>query len=96
MFKVLNYDFKKIFKKESLDKYDSKSLIIFFDPPYELLELYESFFYFIFQSKISAKVIVEACEQKTMPLVKFQELYGEANKTFKQGTSYFAIYDIWV
>jgi hypothetical protein len=49
---------------------------------------------YIFKSKISAKIIVEACEQKTMPLKKVQERFGEASKVFKQGTSYFAIYDI--
>jgi 16S rRNA (guanine966-N2)-methyltransferase len=66
---------------------------IFFDPPYELIDLYDAFFDLVKEMK-NITVITEACKQKTMKIDEFELKYGEADKIFKQGTSYFAIYHL--
>lgn len=71
-----------------------KELFLFFDPPYEDLDLYESFFKLINEVELSARIIVEACEQKTMKLSDFKEKFGEGTKVYQKGTSFFIIYDL--
>jgi len=66
---------------------------IFFDPPYDSAQLYEEFFNLIKDFEFRGKVVVEACQQKTMSLGDFENRFGKAQKIFRQGTSYFAIYD---
>ncbi|MAX67897.1 MAG: RsmD family RNA methyltransferase [Bacteriovoracaceae bacterium] len=71
-----------------------KSPTIFVDPPYEKRELYEGIFNFFSNSSFPPKLILEACEQKTMKIDEFQKRFGEADKIFQQGTTYFIIYDL--
>ncbi len=71
----------------------SNDNLLFFDPPYEMIELYKKFFVTIRGLNYQGKIIVEACTQKTMGLNEFGDLFGEPDKIFKQGTSFFAIYD---
>lgn len=65
--------------------------ILFFDPPYEKSKLYE---YFMQRplDRLSAISVIEGCEQKTMRIAEFEEIYGPADKKFQQGTSYFLLY----
>lgn len=65
--------------------------ILFFDPPYEMKNLYQQFMQHD-AVKYASRYIIEGCEQKTMKIGEFEELFGKANKTFRQGTSYFLIY----
>lgn len=70
-----------------------KSIYLFFDPPYEKIFLYEKLFDWISEHAFQGKVIIEACQQKTMSISSFQEKFGPCSKVFKQGSSYFMIYD---
>ena len=76
------------------EPYQSDQIFIFFDPPYEEVDLYKKAFDVLKESNIKAILVIEACEQKTMRLKQFEEVYGQAKKTFKQGTSFFAVYDL--
>jgi len=69
-----------------------KNVLFFFDPPYEKLDLYEKFFSILKKFDLKGRVVVEACEQKTMRIEQFELKYGEGRK-YRQGTSYFIIYD---
>jgi 16S rRNA (guanine966-N2)-methyltransferase len=101
---ALKYNLKniKIHKKDYSSWLDSnidilnsqENVYLFFDPPYELVSLYEKFFEQIKALKSETVVIVEACQQKTMKISTFQEKFGSPKKIFKQGTSYFAIFEI--
>lgn len=75
----------------------SCDIVLFFDPPYEQVHLYEEFFEALKAFKklqgIQTKVIVEACRKKTMGLDEFEQKFGTTTKVLKQGSSYFAIYD---
>jgi 16S rRNA G966 N2-methylase RsmD len=88
-------DFKKWMKKTNvLSRADEdQEVYIFFDPPYENTQLYHDFFKIINEVKFKGRVIIEACQQKTMSIEAFEENFGKIDKIFKQGTSYFAIYD---
>ena len=70
------------------------NLNIFFDPPYEKIEFYDDFFTQIREMNLEARVIVEACQQKTMRMESFCQKYGDPHKILKQGTSFFAIYNL--
>tara|TARA_Y100000768_G_scaffold388985_1_gene389697 strand:- start:11059 stop:11625 length:567 start_codon:yes stop_codon:yes gene_type:complete len=65
--------------------------ILFFDPPYEKKDLYKSFMELPL-NEISSISIVEGCEQKTMRIAEFEKIFGPADKSFRQGTSYFLLY----
>lgn len=80
-------------KKNEENIINDEDVFIFFDPPYENIHLYEQFFEKIQSIDFKGKVIVEACRQKTMDIPEFSAKFGEADKIFKQGTSYLAIYD---
>lgn len=71
---------------------DLDNVFLFFDPPYEKIRLYEEFFELVTNLK-NITIIVEACEQKTMKIEKFESQFGKADKVFKQGTSYFSIFN---
>ena len=61
--------------------------VVFFDPPYEKLDLYESFFTRIDSLKTKPSLlVVEGCEQKTMPLVDFQKKFPGSFKVFMSYT----------
>lgn len=77
--------------KEILD--NSSRLIVFFDPPYEKIDLYEKFFEFFKNENLNVKLIIEACQQKTLSLKDFEERFGVYDKCYKQGSSFFVIYD---
>lgn len=79
-----------------LSEFDYESdfnLCIFFDPPYELIELYEEVFKLVSESKSRLKLVMEGCAQKTLPLDQFLEKFPNHSKVFQKGTSYFVIYD---
>jgi 16S rRNA (guanine966-N2)-methyltransferase len=69
------------------------SVILFFDPPYEEISLYEKFFEQVKSQQFRGIVIVEACRQKTMVQDEFEERFGKADKIYKQGTSFLYLYD---
>lgn len=90
---ISNDDFKKWAKKNSESLSLSSSFFIFFDPPYEKVELYATLFEILQEVSYSGKLVIEACKQKTMTIDEFSAKFGEMDKVFKQGTSYFAMYD---
>jgi len=67
--------------------------ILFYDPPYEDIKGYEQVYKQVTESNCRVKLIFEGCTQKTMPLKEFESKFPGAVKTFKQGTSFFIIYD---
>ena len=67
--------------------------IIFFDPPYEDINLYKRFLEII-ENIQDSTVVVEACKQKTFYFDEFSQLFRAPDKTFVHGTSYFAIFEI--
>lgn len=66
--------------------------ILFFDPPYEQMELYEDFFEDTKQS--AAILMVEFCRQKTLSEKDFQMKFGIPDKKYQQGTSFLYIYNL--
>ena len=77
----------------SLEEQEKKRIILFFDPPYENLELYKSFFSKIQALKFNGIVIIEACRQKTLPIVDFEQEFGVPTRNYRQGTSFLFLYD---
>lgn len=78
---------------ENLSSEEKESYILFFDPPYEKVELYNQFFELVKNNKFKGTVIVEACRQKTMPQEQFSQTYGEPDRNYQQGTSFLYLYD---
>lgn len=66
--------------------------IIFFDPPYEEVDLYLQFANFIEQNKTGI-YIIEFCRQKTMHETEMINLMGKPERSYQQGTSFLYIYD---
>lgn len=67
--------------------------ILFFDPPYENLEMYKKFFDQLNQYSFKGIAIVEACRQKTMTQTKFEQCFGKPDRNYQQGTSFLYLYD---
>lgn len=82
-------EFKNLYQKQSL--VEQQNTILFFDPPYENIEMYEKFAEVLTWYK--GRVLVEACRQKTMHEDKLQALLFEAKKCYRQGTSYIIVGD---
>lgn len=85
--------FKENYEKTPELKTKEKPSIIFFDPPYEKINYYEDIINFLKENLYHGKLVLEACEQKTMKIDEFQKRFGHFSKVFKQGSSYFVIYD---
>lgn len=83
----------KWLKKNSLSFLPNSQYFLYFDPPYDKLNLYDEFFDWLKNSNFQGRVIVEACRQKTMPLIEFEARYGPKVKSFEQGTSFLIVYD---
>jgi len=66
---------------------------LFFDPPYEKVELYETFFSLLKENEYRGMAIVEGCRQKTMAQNIFEEKFGEPDRNYQQGTSFIYVYD---
>lgn len=77
----------------SLEREEKKQVILFFDPPYEKVELYTEFFAKIKSMEFTGIVITEACRQKTMTQDQFSSRYGEPTRNYRQGTSFLNLYD---
>jgi 16S rRNA (guanine966-N2)-methyltransferase len=90
---IANEDFKKWINKNRELLSNNPDIFIFFDPPYEKIDLYEELFNSVREIPFKGRLVVEACQQKTMTIDSFTAKFGEIDKLFKQGTSYFAIYD---
>ena len=90
---ISNDDFKRWLSKNHNLLSNNPNIFIFFDPPYEKIDLYEELFNSIREIPFKGRLVVEACKQKTMTIDEFTAKFGEIDKLFKQGTSYFAIYD---
>ena len=76
-----------------LETYNIKSnSIIFFDPPYENVDLYFQFANYMEQNKAGI-YIIEFCRQKTMSEKEMQNLMGKPERSYQQGTSFLYIYD---
>jgi 16S rRNA (guanine966-N2)-methyltransferase len=91
-------DFGTWFKKFSafykqLDSEQKQRVFIFFDPPYENIELYETFFSKINECHFEGLAIVETCRQKTIPEDEFYTSFGKPTRSFRQGTSFLHLYD---
>ncbi len=91
---VVKSDFKIFLKKFHFD--NSKKYFIFFDPPYEKIDLYEKFFELINEIQINGIVVIEACAQKTKKIDDFETRFGKFDKMYKQGTSYFGLYHKYI
>jgi len=77
-----------------LKSYEVKeNSVLFFDPPYEKLSLYEIFAE-LFKQFSNARVIIEFCRQKTMEESKFIEIFGKPERSYQQGTSFLYVYDL--
>lgn len=68
-------------------------IILYFDPPYEKIDLYEKFFSAISELNFRGVLIAEACRQKTMPQEQFEKKFGPPTRNYKQGTSFLFLYD---
>ena len=79
---------------KSLSDFDHPHNVLFFDPPYYALDLYQTIYTEVFNSGLKMKLIMEGCSQKTMKLTQFLEKFPGHTKVFEKGTSYFVIYDI--
>lgn len=67
--------------------------IIFFDPPYEQLDLYDKFSKWLKNTElINCRVIIEFCRQKTMKQELFENIFGKPDKSYQQGTSFLSVY----
>ena len=91
-------EFQKWFKDfipfyENLEIEEQTRIILFFDPPYEKIELYKAFFNFVKPENFSGIAIVEACRQKTMTEEDFIEHFGKPSRNYRQGTSFLYLYD---
>ena len=67
-----------------------KNVIIFIDPPYENIELYQQSIDYLRSNNFQGTVWTEACRQKTMHENDFQKNFYTA-KIYRQGTSYIAV-----
>ena len=96
-FESYQIDFKKwyttIFKEQLYGNRAEYTCLIFFDPPYEKKEAYENLMALVKESDFRGKLVIEACEQKTMKMKDFEKAFGKYQKLFKQGSRYFVIYD---
>lgn len=92
-FEVVKSDALKWITSYLENKIAEFDLIVFYDPPYEDVQGYESVYKLVSESDTPVKLILEGCQQKTMKLEKFLEKFPGEEKTFKQGTSFFVIYD---
>lgn len=70
----------------------AEDVIIFCDPPYQLLKIYEEVYRLIEESEFAGLFVFEACSQKTMPMNDFDKKFPGSFKMFKQGTSFFKLY----
>ncbi len=97
----INYekdDFRKWFIRferfyKGLSDDEKKQVILYFDPPYEQIELYSSFFDCIEKINFKGIAVSEACKQKTMTQEAFSQRFGEPTRRYKQGTSFLFLYD---
>jgi 16S rRNA (guanine966-N2)-methyltransferase len=69
----------------------SSDSILFFDPPYEKVELYKEYAEYI-KGKEYSQNIIEFCRQKTLPEQEMKNLFGEPERIYQQGTSFLYIY----
>ena len=89
---VVMMDFSKwLFLK--FTEINSEKTFLFFDPPYDKIELYEALFSFLEHNQFLGRVIIEACQQKTLKIDEFEKKFGPSIKQYKKGTSYFLIYE---
>lgn len=77
----------------TFDLQKQQSFILFFDPPYEKIGLYEDFFTLLKQENFKGLAIIEACRQKTMSQEEFIHKFGEPDRNYQQGTSFLYLYD---
>lgn len=84
-------DFKDYYL--DLDQEEKSRVMIFFDPPYEKIDLYDLIFNSLSKISFSGVLITEACRQKTMSEEDFSNAYGIPTRIYKQGTSFLYVYD---
>jgi 16S rRNA (guanine966-N2)-methyltransferase len=89
-FSIFKDSFSKLLTRSTLD--EDSEYILFFDPPYEKLKLYEEFFDIVEDLRFNGLIVVEACTQKTMSIKDFEAKFSKADKIYKQGTSFFALF----
>lgn len=91
---LFKQDFHKWIEKSFLEALvHRENCFVFFDPPYEKIELYHDIFTFLKDNQFKGILVFEACQQKSFSLEKCTELYGHPRKVYKQGTSFFALFD---
>lgn len=89
-YSVFKDNFSKLITRSTFE--EDSEYILFFDPPYEKLKLYEEFFDIVENLRFNGLVVVEACTQKTMSIKDFEAKFSKADKIYKQGTSFFALF----
>ena len=92
-FSIIQKDFRKCLREIIEQQTENHSVIVFFDPPYEEIDLYFDFFKLFNTLRFQGRLVIEACQNKTMKMEDFQANFGDSTKSFRQGTSYFLIYD---
>lgn len=83
-------DFLKTLKNIEINL--NREYFIFFDPPYERVDMYESFINYIDSIDFNGVVVIEACRQKTISVDEFEKKFKQFDKVYKQGTSYFGLF----
>lgn len=93
--KITKKDCLKWLDSFPVNEGDERSKILFFDPPYENKELYQSFLGSLKEkSGICSKLVLEFCRQKTAPESEVQKWFGKPDKSYRQGTSFLYIYEL--
>ena len=77
----------------SLNDDQKKQVIIFFDPPYDQVNLYHSLGSLIKQMGFQGLLWVEGCRQKGLKEEDLTSHFCHYSKIYQQGTSYIAVCD---
>lgn len=78
---------------ESLPPDKKNNTVLFFDPPYEEVKLYEKLSSLSLGSWFKGALWIEACRQKTMVESQLEQLFENTQKVYRQGTSYLVVCD---
>lgn len=77
-------------KNRNFLKENENSIILFFDPPYEKVDLYLAIFEKLKELDFNGQLWFEACRQKTMHEDEFFKKFYPG-KVYRQGTSYIVV-----
>jgi 16S rRNA (guanine966-N2)-methyltransferase len=90
---ALKYIDRFLLDYSSFDADQKRNTILYFDPPYELLDLYEEFCKKMKESpQYIGQIWIEADRQKTFPLESMENKLEYKHKSYIQGTSYICVF----